>query len=97
MSFLPGSVVPLRTGSAGDPADRARRPEEGPTPAQRLRRARREEALGQIGRARLAMAYATGEDVYLGRGDFWRWRQDGIPAWLVPSLRDAGLLPGDAG
>lgn len=62
-------------------------------PAARLRRISREDALEQVELATLAQAYRTGQPVYIGRGDFWRWERDGIPGWLVPQLNDLGFLP----
>ncbi|SBO42268.1 hypothetical protein [Cyanobium sp. NIES-981] len=61
--------------------------------ADRLRRVSREDALQALDLALIAQAYRAGEAVYLGRGDFWRWDQDGIPGWLVPQLEDLGFLP----
>ena len=62
-------------------------------PADRTRRISREDALEQFELALLAQAYLSNEPVYLGRGDFWKWDQDGIPEWLVPKLNDLGFLP----
>lgn len=62
-------------------------------PAERLRRLRREDALAKVELATLAQSYRSGEAVFLGRGDFWRWERDGIPGWLVPRLQDLGFLP----
>jgi hypothetical protein len=53
----------------------------------------REDALEQLDLATLAQAYRSGHPVYLGRGDFWTWEQDGIPGWLVPRFDDLGFLP----
>jgi hypothetical protein len=64
-----------------------------PDPAVRIRRSLRSEALQRRDLASLARAYAAGEDVHLGGRDFWRWERDGIPAWLLPHLRDLALLP----
>lgn len=61
--------------------------------AERVRRSNREDALQTLKLATLAQAYLDQEPVYLGRGDFWRWEQDGIPLWLVPQLQDLGFLP----
>jgi hypothetical protein len=63
------------------------------SPAERVRRVSREDALQALDLATLAQAYLSGEAVYLGRGDFWKWEQDGIPGWLVPQLDDLGFLP----
>jgi hypothetical protein len=65
----------------------------GGSPAARLRRIHREDALEQVELATLAQAYREGHPVYLGRGEFWRWEQDGIPRWLVPRFEDLGFLP----
>jgi hypothetical protein len=65
----------------------------GRTPAERIRRDKRVEALQAIDRATLAQAYAAGEAVHIGRNDFWRWEKDGIPSWLIPCLEDLQLLP----
>lgn len=61
--------------------------------AARSRRVSREDALQQLDLATLAQAYRSGHSVYLGRGDFWVWGQDGIPSWLVPRFEDLGFLP----
>jgi hypothetical protein len=63
------------------------------SPSERLRRSSREDALQAVDLAVVAQAYLAGEAVYLGRGEFWKWDQDGIPAWLVPQLADLGFLP----
>lgn len=63
------------------------------SPAARLRRLRREEALERVGLTRLAQAYLADQPVPLGGGDSWRWDRDGIPGWLVPQFRDLGFLP----
>ena len=63
------------------------------SPARRVRGVSREDALQDLDLATVAQAYHAGEAVYLGRGNFWRWDQDGIPGWLVPSLHDLGFLP----
>lgn len=64
-----------------------------PSSADRARRVSREDALQDLDLATLAQAYHAREAVYLGRGEFWRWEQDGIPGWLVPQLQDLGFLP----
>lgn len=61
--------------------------------AKRARRTVREDALRQHDLSSLAQAYRAGQAVYLGRGDFWTWDSDGIPAWLVPQFEDLGFLP----
>ncbi len=61
--------------------------------AARSRRVSREDALEELDLATLAQAYRSGHPVYLGRGDFWVWAQDGIPSWLVPRFEDLGFLP----
>ncbi|QPN58430.1 hypothetical protein I1E95_09355 [Synechococcus sp. CBW1107] len=61
--------------------------------AARSRRVSREDALEELDLATLAQAYRSGHSVYLGRGDFWVWAQDGIPSWLVPRFEDLGFLP----
>ncbi|MGC5197094.1 hypothetical protein [Aphanothece microscopica] len=53
----------------------------------------REDALEQLDLSTVAQAYRSGEPVYLGRGDFWKWENDGIPGWLIPQLQDLGFLP----
>jgi hypothetical protein len=53
----------------------------------------REDAMQQLDLATVAQAYRSGEPVYLGRGDLWKWEQDGIPGWLIPQLQDLGFLP----
>ncbi|EDY39169.1 hypothetical protein CPCC7001_2049 [Cyanobium sp. PCC 7001] len=63
------------------------------SPSERLRRSSREDALQAVDLAVVAQAYLAREAVYLGRGDFWKWDQDGIPGWLVPQLADLGFLP----
>jgi hypothetical protein len=64
-----------------------------PSPADRLRRSHREDALRHLDVATLALAYLANEPVVLERGDTWRWDRDGIPGWLVPLFHDSGLLP----
>jgi hypothetical protein len=61
--------------------------------AKRARRLLREDALQEFDLGTLAQAYRAGQAVYLGRGDFWKWDSDGIPAWLVPQFEDLGFLP----
>ncbi len=63
------------------------------SPAQRSRRVSRVDALQDLDLAVVAQAYRNGHPVYLGRGDFWSWQSDGIPAWLVPHFEDLGFLP----
>lgn len=75
------------------PSGAAAASEELGTPAERVRRAGREDALQGLDLSRVAQAYLAGEAVYLGRGDFWKWEVDGIPGWLVPKLQDLGFLP----
>jgi hypothetical protein len=62
-------------------------------PAARLRRIRREDVLETIDLATLSQAYLADQAVPLGRGEYWRWDQDGIPSWLVPRFQDLGFLP----
>ena len=62
--------------------------------SRRLRRASRGDTLAKLPRAELAKACLQGEDVYLGKGRWWRWNRDGIPGWLVPFLEETGLLAG---
>jgi hypothetical protein len=62
-------------------------------PAARLRRIQREDALETVDLATLAQAYLADQAVHLGKGDYWRWDQDGIPSWLVPRFRDLDFLP----
>ena len=60
--------------------------------AQRLRQINREDALEQLDLRQLVESYLRREPVYLGRGSYWNWDVDGIPAWLVPRFQDLNLL-----
>ena len=60
--------------------------------SRRLWRASRGDNLADIPAAKLANAYLSGEDVYLGQGRWWRWKRDGVPGWLTPFFEETGLL-----
>lgn len=65
-----------------------------PSARDRLQRIRREDALEEMDRTFVLEAFTRRERVCISkRHGVWDWDQDGIPAWLLPVLRDAGLLP----
>jgi len=59
----------------------------------RLQRIQREDALEDLDRTFVLEAFSRKQDICISkRHGVWRWASDGIPGWLVPVLRDAGLL-----
>ena len=62
-------------------------------PLERLRRIRREDALEAFDRAEVLAAFSRKDNIFISkRHGIWDWNRDGIPGWLLPVLRDAGLL-----
>ena len=60
---------------------------------QRLERIRREDALEMIDRTVVLESFSRRQNVFISkRHGLWEWDRDGIPGWLLPVLRDAGLL-----
>ena len=65
-----------------------------PSARDRLQRIRREDALEEMDRTFVIEAFTRRERVCISkRHGVWDWDQYGIPAWLLPVLRDSGLLP----
>ena len=65
-----------------------------PSARDRLQRIRREDALEEMDRTFVIEAFTRRERVCISkRHGVWDWDQDGIPEWLLPVLRDSGLLP----
>lgn len=63
------------------------------SPRERLERIHREDALEAMDRTFVLEAFTRGESVCMSkRHGVWDWSRDGIPAWLLPVLIDAGLL-----
>ena len=63
------------------------------TARQRLEKIRREDALEMIDRTVVIESFSRRQNVFISkRHGLWDWNRDGIPGWLLPVLRDAGLL-----
>ncbi len=63
------------------------------TARQRLEKIRREDALEMVDRTVVIESFSRRQNVFISkRHGLWDWNRDGIPGWLLPVLRDAGLL-----
>ena len=63
------------------------------TARQRLEKIRREDALEMVDRTVVIESFTRRQNVFISkRHGLWDWNRDGIPGWLLPVLRDAGLL-----
>jgi len=58
-----------------------------------LERIRREDALEQVDRTVVLESFSRRQNVFISkRHGLWDWSRDGILGWLLPQLRNAGLL-----
>ena len=63
------------------------------TARQRLEKIRREDALEMVDRTVVIESFSRRHNVFISkRHGLWDWNRGGIPGWLLPVLRDAGLL-----
>ena len=63
------------------------------TARHRLDRIRREDALEMLDRTVVLEAFSRRQNVFISkRHGLWDWGRDGIPGWLLPVLRESGLI-----
>ena len=59
----------------------------------RLDRIRREDALEMLDRPEVLEFFSRRQNVFISkRHGLWDWSRDGIPGWLLPVLRESGLI-----